>query len=80
MQSPVSLITFVSAEHLKLLATDEDNSTEIRFFPSYAQSRLAAISQQVSYHPNITVTESMSAAGVIRITPFKENVVTFGES
>ena len=78
MQSPVSLITFVSAEHLKLLATDEDNSTEIRFFPSYAQSRLAAISQQVSYHPNITVTESMSAAGVIRITPFKENVVTFG--
>ena len=77
MTSPVEVVTFISPNHLRLIAADESESSEIRFFPTHATGRLAAISSQISYSPDVVTTESMSAAGVIRLTPFKSGVIEF---
>jgi hypothetical protein len=78
MRSPVELVTFVEPNHLRYLMGDEDNSAEVRFCPTYASGRLEAVSAQIDYLPTgIIATEALSAAGVIRVTPFKPDVLTF---
>ena len=80
MSSPVEVVTFVGPNHLRLLSTDERDSAEVRFFPTHAVTRLTAISNQLGYSPEIVTTDSMSAAGVIRLTPFKAGVIDFEDS
>lgn len=78
MRTPVELVTFVEPNHLRLLMSDETNSAEVRFCPTYASARLEAVSNQIDYLPaGIISTEALSAAGVIRVTPFRPDVLTY---
>ena len=77
MPSPLEVVTFVGPNQLRLIAADESESAEVRFFPTHATGRLAAISSQVNFSPNVVTTEAMSAAGVMRLTPFKSGVIEF---
>ncbi len=78
MRTPVELITFVEPNHLRLLMSDDTNSAEVRFCPTYASARLEAVSNQIDYlPPGIISTEALSAAGVIRVTPFRPDVLTY---
>lgn len=76
MPSPVDIVTYVSANHLRLLSLDAAESHEVRFYPNHATTRVNTIGNQRGNSPsNPIVTESMSAAGVIRVTPLRPNVV-----
>ena len=78
MDSPIEVVTFVGPDHLRFLSADEDASAELRFFPTHASGRLTAVSNQIGFSPVIISTDSMSAAGVIRLTPFRSNVMEYG--
>lgn len=78
METPVDVVTFVSANHLRFLSLDATESHELRFYPNHASSRVNTIGNQRGISPvNPIVTDSMSAAGVLRVTPFRPNVVEF---
>jgi hypothetical protein len=76
METPVDVVTFVSANHLRFLSLDATESHELRFYPNHASSRVNTIGNQRGISPvNPIVTDSMSAAGVLRVTPLRPNVV-----
>lgn len=75
MPSPAELITFISANHLGLLSSDQADSVEIRFVPSHANSRLLSVSNQIGFNPSVITTDSLSAAGIIRVTPLRSDIV-----
>lgn len=75
MPSPAELVTFMSANHLGLLTSNQDDSIEIRFLPSHANNRLNAVSNQVGFSPSVVTTDSLSAAGIIRVTPLRSDIV-----
>lgn len=75
MPSPAEMVTFVGQNHLGLLASDQDESIEIRFLPACANSRLGVVSNKLGYSPHVMTTDSLSAAGIIRVTPLKTNIV-----
>lgn len=73
--TPAEVVTFVGANHLGLLSTDLSESVEIRFLPTHASGRLSAIANQLGFNPHVVITDSLSAAGIIRVTPLKTNIV-----
>jgi hypothetical protein len=76
METPVDVVTFVSANHLRFLSLDATESHELRFYPNHASSRVNTIGNQRGISPvNPIVTDSMSAAGVLRVTPLRPNVI-----
>lgn len=75
MPSPAELVTFMSANHLGLLSSNQNESIEIRFLPSHANNRLNAVSNQVGFSPSVITTDSLSAAGIVRVTPLRADVV-----
>ena len=73
----VEMLQMVSLPDVPLMESAPESSSHIRFVPALAQNQVEAIAAEQGRASEVVLTEHLTAAGVLRLVPVRDGVVSF---